>query len=68
MARLLVDLSPLRTSRQYRLLFSGQAISYVGTQLTAVSTPAFFSSSTSCLLSLPGTVIFTIFGSPLAIA
>ena len=39
MARLLVDLTPLRTSRQYRLLFSGQAISYIGTQLTAVAAP-----------------------------
>jgi len=35
----LVDISPLRSSRQYRLLFSGQVISLLGRQLTVVAAP-----------------------------
>ena len=37
--RLLVDLTPLRASRQFRLLYIGQTISYLGTQMTAVAAP-----------------------------
>lgn len=37
--RLLADLSPLRESRHYRFLFCGQAVSYLGSQLTAVAVP-----------------------------
>ncbi|MFN2505916.1 MAG: MFS transporter [Acidimicrobiales bacterium] len=37
--RLFVDISPLRESRDYRLLFSGQAIAYLGSQLTVVAIP-----------------------------
>jgi MFS family permease len=37
--RLFADLSPLRESRDYRLLFSGQAVSNVGRQVTVVAVP-----------------------------
>jgi MFS family permease len=35
--RVLVDLTPLRTSREYRLLYLGQAVSFLGRQLTVVA-------------------------------
>ena len=38
-ARLLVDLAPLRESRDFRLLFAGGAVSYLGRQLTVVAVP-----------------------------
>jgi MFS family permease len=38
-SRFLVDVSPLRHSRDFRLIFSGQLVSTVGTQLTAVAVP-----------------------------
>jgi MFS family permease len=37
--RLLADLTPLRVSRDYRLLFTGNAVSYLGRQLTVVAIP-----------------------------
>ncbi len=37
--RILVDTTPLRDSRDFRLLFTGQLISVVGTQLTVVAIP-----------------------------
>lgn len=37
--RLLVDITPLREFREYRLLFSGFAISQLGRQLTVVAAP-----------------------------
>lgn len=37
--RILVDTSPLRESRDFRFLFSGQLISVLGTQLTVVAIP-----------------------------
>jgi MFS family permease len=37
--RLVVDVSPLRLDRRYRLLWSGQAVSGIGTQITRVVLP-----------------------------
>src|SRR3954466_12783301 len=37
--RLLADLTPLRESRDYRLMFSGQVASYIGRQFTVVAIP-----------------------------
>src|SRR6202042_536015 len=37
--RILVDITPLRESRDFRLLFTGQLISVIGTQLTVVAIP-----------------------------
>lgn len=37
--RILVDLTPLRESRDFRLLFSGQLVGTVGNQLTVVAIP-----------------------------
>jgi MFS family permease len=37
--RILVDTTPLRESRDFRLLFTGQLISLLGTQLTVVAIP-----------------------------
>ena len=36
---MLADLTPLRESRDYRLLFSGQVASYIGRQFTVVAIP-----------------------------
>ncbi len=37
--RLFVDISPLRESRDYRLLFFGQVVSWLGRQVTVVAVP-----------------------------
>jgi MFS family permease len=37
--RLLVDISPLRTNREFRFLYSGQMISLLGSNLTVVAVP-----------------------------
>ncbi|HTJ75318.1 MAG TPA: MFS transporter [Acidimicrobiales bacterium] len=37
--RLLADVTPLRVSRDFRVLFAGSAISYLGRQLTVVAIP-----------------------------
>ena len=36
---LLVDISPIRDSREFRLIFSGQLVSTLGSQMTAVALP-----------------------------
>ncbi|HUN37438.1 MAG TPA: MFS transporter [Trebonia sp.] len=38
-SRVLMDLTPLKVSRDYRALISGQLVSTLGTQLTAVAVP-----------------------------
>jgi MFS family permease len=38
-ARVLVDVAPLRESREFRLLYFGQVISYLGSQMTVVAAP-----------------------------
>jgi MFS family permease len=37
--RVLVDISPLRVSRQFRYLYAGQMVSFLGSQLTVVAVP-----------------------------
>jgi MFS family permease len=37
--RLLSDVTPLRESRQYRLLYAGELLAFVGSQLTVVAVP-----------------------------
>ena len=37
--KILVDITPLRESRDFRLLFTGQLISMLGSQLTVVAIP-----------------------------
>lgn len=39
MPRLLVDISPLRTNREFRFLYAGQLISLLGSNLTVVAVP-----------------------------
>src|SRR5262245_7623423 len=36
---MLIDLSPLRKSREYRLLYAGQTVSFFGSMLTYVAVP-----------------------------
>jgi MFS family permease len=50
--RLLADLTPLKASRDFRLLFAGNSVSYLGRQLTVVAIPY---------------QVFTITGSSLAV-
>ena len=37
--KILVDVTPLRESRDFRLMFIGQLVSTLGTQLTVVAIP-----------------------------
>lgn len=39
MAKVLIDTEPLRSSRQFRLLWCGYVVSFVGTQVTTVAVP-----------------------------
>jgi hypothetical protein len=54
--KLLVDVTPLRTSREFRLLYGGQIISYLGTQLTVVAAPfqVFLLTGSSWMVGLLG--------------
>ncbi|MGH9189384.1 MAG: MFS transporter [Acidimicrobiales bacterium] len=54
--RLFVDLSPLRESRDFRLLFAGGAVSYLGRQLTVVAVPfqVFLMTKSSLAVGLTG--------------
>ena len=39
MAKVLIDLQPLRDSREFRLLYAGQIVSSIGSQVTVVAAP-----------------------------
>jgi hypothetical protein len=39
LARLAIDTRPLRTSRPFRWLWTGQMVSYVGSQVVGVAVP-----------------------------
>ena len=56
MARLLVDITPLRVSPAYRRLWLGNTLAYVGTQLTlvAVSLEVFALTGSSFAVGLLG--------------
>ena len=54
--KLLVDMTPLRRSREFRLLYGGQIISYLGTQMTVVAAPfqVFLLTRSSLMVGLLG--------------
>ncbi len=54
--KLLVDVTPLRRSREFRLLYFGQVISYLGTQMTVVAAPfqVFLLTRSSLMVGLLG--------------
>jgi len=56
--RLLADLSPLRESRDYRLLFAGGAVAFLGRQLTVVAVPyqVYMMTGSSLAVGLTGLV------------
>ena len=70
MPRLLVDVSPLRASRDFRLLFSGQLVSMMGNQITIVAvaiqvwdlTHSTFQVGAISLVSLPFLVGGSLYG------
>ncbi|MGH9280583.1 MAG: MFS transporter [Acidimicrobiales bacterium] len=72
--RLIVDLSPLRESRDYRFLFAGQALAHLGSQITVVAIPlqVYFLTRSSFavgmigLVSLVPLVAITLFGGAVA--
>src|SRR4051812_41510991 len=72
--RVLADLTPLRESRDYRLMFSGQVASYIGRQFTVVAIPiqvyAITKSSLAVglvgLASLPVLIVFSLGGGALS--
>ncbi|MBV9936238.1 MAG: MFS transporter, partial [Actinobacteria bacterium] len=70
MAKVLVDVSPLKRSREFRLLFSGQLVSWMGSQLTVVGvaiqvyalTHSSFAVGMVSLAQLPPTLIGALVG------
>jgi MFS family permease len=72
--RVLADLSPLRESREFRLMFSGQVASYLGRQFTVVAIPIQVFSITHSslavglvgLASLPPLIGFSLAGGALS--
>src|SRR5436305_13876014 len=52
MAKLLADITPLKTSRDFRLLFFGQLTSFLGSQLTLVAVPVQIFSMTGSSLQV----------------
>src|SRR4051812_36295604 len=72
--RVLADLSPLRESRDYRLMFSGQVASYLGRQFTVVAIPIQVWDITHSslavglvgLASLPTLIVFSLAGGALS--
>jgi len=70
----LADLTPLRESRDYRLMFSGQVVSYIGRQFTVVAIPIQVYSITKSslavglvgLASLPVLIVFSMGGGALS--
>ncbi|TMK88248.1 MAG: MFS transporter [Actinobacteria bacterium] len=73
-SRVLADLTPLRESRDYRLLFAGQVASYIGRQFTVVAIPiqVFAITHSSLMVGLVGLaslgplIIFSLAGGALS--
>jgi len=71
---LLIDLTPLRESRDFRLLFCGQVVSYLGRQLTVVAVPyqVYLLTHSSLAVGLTGLaslgpmLVITLFGGSIA--
>jgi MFS family permease len=72
--RLLLDVTPLRASRDFRLLWAGQAVSFVGTTITMAALPyqVFQETRSSVAVGLLGMaqlvplLVFSLFGGALA--
>jgi MFS family permease len=74
LARISIDLSPLRTSRDFRLLFSGSMVSFLGSMVTYVTVPFQVKELTGSLVAvgllgaaeLVPLVLFGLYGGALA--
>ena len=73
-ARVTIDLSPLRTSRDYRLLFTGSMVSFIGSMVTYITVPFQVKELTGSLVAvgllgaaeLVPLVLFGLYGGALA--
>jgi MFS family permease len=73
-ARITIDLSPLRTSRDYRLLFTGSMVSFIGSMVTYITVPFQVKELTGSLVAvgllgaaeLVPLVLFGLYGGALA--